>query len=126
MSLALLKRSRGNVRAKQMLRDLKRKHGTWRAVSEWISKPGQKPINTGMLYQVAEGKRSAPNSILKALRLPLKTLPAPVCEQCGHVHTTKRCTLKPKPTKPRRIWARCAMDVWAIVWGQLPKSKTGV
>lgn len=123
MSLALLKRNKSERKAQMVLRDLKRKHGTWRAVSEWISKPGQKPINTGMLYQVAEGKRSAPNSILQALRLPLKTLPAPVCSQCGHVHTTKRCTQHKQTAKPRRIWQRCAMDVLKIIYGERLQSK---
>lgn len=92
-----------DARAQRALSDLKARYGTWQGVSDNL----HGCPNKGQLQAIYKGKRPAPNSILIALGLPLKHLPAPACKECGAVHVAKRCPEKHKATgapAPRRNW----------------------
>lgn len=116
MSLPSVKSPRLDALAQKALRALKDEHRTWQAVSGWISRPGSRPFNVGLLWQVANGKKSAPNSLLLALGLPLKEMPAAPCRNCGEVHTTKRCAKKTRQREraKRRDWKRFSAFMAAL------------
>lgn len=71
---------------------------SWQKVANYLSSMNGHTFNKGMLQQVANGKRRAPNSILHVLGLPLNPVPAQPCPKCGNVPLTKRCpTCRKKP-----------------------------
>lgn len=113
MSLPPVTRTQQDRRAQKALRDLKTELGTWQAVSKALG-----GINRGLLYDIANGKKPAPNSILKALGLPLKHMLAPVCPVCGIVHVSKRCPTKRKASNgPRFSRKQSAAKLLGLLWG---------
>lgn len=75
--------------AQDALQGLYLEFGSWRKVAQNLDHAS---LNPGLLSRIAKGKKPAPNSVLFALGLPLKEVPAQPCKRCGDVHVTKRCT----------------------------------
>ena len=69
-------------------------HISWRKIAEMDEYAG---VSHTALSRIAKGIEPG-NDVRKKLHLP-EMLPAPVCLQCGEVHTTKRCTANDKPGK---------------------------
>ena len=76
-------------------------------------------VSHGVIQRILAGHEPKRADIRRALGLPA-LVSVSACPDCGEGHVKSRCPNKSKPAKPRRIWQRCAMDVWAIVWGQRP------
>ena len=75
------------------LQALKAIHGTtWRDIAQIEQYQG---IPAGTLCAIAKGRNPKNPHYREILRLPVLAL-APVCLQCGEVHTTKRCTANDK------------------------------
>jgi hypothetical protein len=99
------KRSRPVHTAPELLMKLKRGHSdktgavrTWAEVAKIVSERGRHPVSTAYVYQIAQGRKPAPNYVLLALKLPLRPVLAPPCRKCGKVHVRKTC---PERSKPR-------------------------
>lgn len=67
------------------MRGPKRHPRSWRDIGEQIG------VNPGFLSSIASGKARASNSVLKALRLPLRAVLAVPCRSCGEVHLRHVC-----------------------------------
>lgn len=65
------------------LRELK--SGTWKALADSLGH------NQGLLWNVVNGKKSAPASLIVTLGLTPRMAPAPVCRKCGAVHVRVTC-----------------------------------
>lgn len=85
--------------------------GGWRAVAAEFK------ISTAMAHLIAtKGHEPQSPAIRAALGLS-RYKPAPVCSECGEVHTTRYCTQRRKqstPTKPRIRWKRHYLALAAL------------
>lgn len=100
--LAPVTKARRRSKAAKALAVMHREKATWQAVSDHFAQSGH-PLNRGLLCAVANGSRPAPNSVLLALGLPPKTMPAMVCPVHGVVHLAHRCPPDPNAPKRRRV-----------------------
>ncbi len=85
-----------------MLRDkitrLKAKHKSWRKVGEVFG------VSGAVVFRIAKSDYEPQDKIIRAaLGLPVMRL-APVCDKCGDIHVTKRCTANSVRTGAK--WAR--------------------
>lgn len=100
--LPSVKRDRLTIDASKALASLHDKLGSWEALERKLG------INRGLLNAVYHFRKRAPNRLLHALGLPMRTMPAPVCPIHGIPHITKRCP-RTRPTFEQNCAARA---VW--------------
>jgi len=82
----------------------------------WKAVAGRLGFNVGYIYRIARSEKRASNRLLLALRLPMRTAPAPVCQKHGIVHVSRRCPPDNSGPRPkRRNWKRFAFMLAGLI-----------
>lgn len=75
-------------------------------------------VSHGVIQRIMTGIEPKSHTIRAKLNLSPLIGHAPLCPKCGQMHIAKRCIAKKIKPPWRRIWQRCAMNVWGIIWGE--------
>ena len=92
--------------AQEALKNRHDKLCSWREVSRRLDN-----INPGMLSAIANGKKKAPPSVLKALELPITVrVEQVICQKCNELHPAlKKCNRNKSSNGKRHNWKNLSL-----------------
>jgi hypothetical protein len=94
---------------------------SWPKVAHYLTKKTTGHLfSPSLIRRIAKCGKTAPNSVLNALGLPLRKVLAPPCPNCGQAHAPKPCKVDKMqpgyrlPVEQFIIWAREREAVYGV------------